>query len=204
MKELLIKKGLVMLGGTIQGIGMGLFLFPQSIPSGGAGGIAILLNYFFPISLGPALFIVNFLLLLIGVNYLGKGFVLWTVLGMTITSLTIHLFENTFLIYDRSLLYDVVFGSVFLGIGVGILMRQGVSNGGIGVIAYMIAHKKNILPGKPLFFINCSIFFLTAAMISWKIILLAFISQWISTRIVDLICHTHLYETYTLDWKRKL
>lgn len=204
MKELLIKTGLVMIGGTIQGIGMGLFLFPQSIPSGGAGGIAILLNYFFPISLGPALFIVNFLLLLIGVNHLGKGFALWTVLGMTMASLTIHHIENTFLIYDRILLYDLVFGSVFLGIGIGVLMHQGVSNGGIGVIAYMIAHEKNILPGKPLFFINCFVFFLTAAIISWKIILLAFVSQWIATMIVDFICHTRLYETYTLDWKRKV
>src|SRR5699024_5987892 len=93
MKELVKKNGLVMVGGTIQGVGMGLFLFPQSIPSGGAGGIAILLNYFFHVDLGPALWIVNFLLLLVGINYLGKWFALWTVVGMTMASLSIHIFE---------------------------------------------------------------------------------------------------------------
>lgn len=44
---------------------------------------------------------------------------------------------------NRSLLLDLLFGSVFLGTGIGILMRQGVSNGGVGVIAIIISVKKN-------------------------------------------------------------
>ena len=193
----------VMFGGTIQGLGMGLFLFPQSIPSGGAGGLAILLNYFLKVPMGPALWIANFSLLLFGVKNLGKRFALWTIFGMTIAAFSIAFFESQINIPNRNLLYDLVFGSVFLGIGVGILMRQGVSNGGGGVLAYMVAHKKNILPGKPLFYFNCSIFLITAASISWKIIFLAFISQWISTRIVDFIYDIRFYETYTIDWRKK-
>jgi len=100
-------------------------------------------------------------------------------------------------------LYDLVFGSMLLGTGIGLLMRQGVSNGGVGVIAFMIAHGKNILPGKPLFLINCFIFFITGAVISWKLIFLAFISQWISTTIVDFICRLKFHESYTLGWRKK-
>ena len=51
MNRFLRKNGLVIAGGTIQGLGMGLFLFPHAIPSGGAGGLAVLLNHFFVISL---------------------------------------------------------------------------------------------------------------------------------------------------------
>src|SRR5690625_3387258 len=94
MKSFFQKSGLVMLGGIFQGFGMGLFLFPQAIPSGGAGGLAILLNYFFHVPMGPALWIVNFILLLIGINYLGKRFALWTVFGMTIASSMIELIET--------------------------------------------------------------------------------------------------------------
>lgn len=203
MKEFMQKSGLVLLGGAFQGLGMGLFLFPQSIPSGGAGGLAILLNFYFNISMGPSLWIVNFLLLLLGISYLGKRFAVWTVVGMTVASFTIDFVETTFYIAQRNLVIDLILGSIFLGIGVGILMRQGVSNGGMGVLAYMVAHKTKIPPGKPLFFINCSIFFINAAVISWNIILLAFISQWISTKIVDFFYNYETYQTYTLDWQKK-
>ncbi|MEI3606103.1 YitT family protein [Pseudogracilibacillus sp. SE30717A] len=199
MKTGIQKGGLVLLGGIFQGLGMGLFLFPQSIPSGGAGGLAILLNYYFYIPMGPSLWIVNFVLLLAGINYLGKRFAVWTVVGMTVASLTIDVVESFIYITNRNLIIDLIFGSFFLGIGVGLLMRQGVSNGGMGVMAYMIAHRANILPGKPLFIFNCSIFFITAAVISWRIMILAFISQWISTKLVDFICNYDPYETYTIE-----
>ncbi|HEY4600582.1 MAG TPA: YitT family protein [Cerasibacillus sp.] len=197
------KSTFVFLGGIIQGLAMGLFLFPQSIPSGGAGGVAILLNHLFNIPMGPALWMANFSLLLFGITYLGKRFAVWTVFGMTVASLSIDFFETYLIIPERNLLFDLVIGSVILGIGVGLLMRQGVSNGGFGVLAYMLAFKRNIAPGKPLFFFNCTIFFITAAVISWEIIFLALISQWISTRIVDIIYSYQYYEVYTLDWRNK-
>src|SRR5690625_30843 len=203
MKHIIQKNGLVIAGGGIQGLGMGLVLFPHSIPSGGAGGITVLLNYWFGINMGIALWIVTFSMLLIAVKYLGKRFALWTVIGITVTSLSVHFFESYFSIMDRNLLYDLVIGSIVLGTGIGLLMRQGVSNGGVGVIAFMIAHGKNILPGKPLFLINCFIFFITGAVISWELIFLAFISQWISTTIVDFICRLTFHESYTLGWRKK-
>src|SRR5690625_3533220 len=151
LKEFIQKWALVLLGGIFQGLGMGLFLFPQSIPSGGAGGLAILLNYYVHMPLGPTLWLVNFLLLFFGINYLGKRFAVWTVVGMTVASFTIGFSETYFSFSARNIIIDLVFGSIFLGIGVGILMRWGVSNGGMGVIAYMIAHRTRRSPGRPLF-----------------------------------------------------
>ena len=83
------------------------------------------------------------------------------------------------------------------------LMREGVSNGGFGVLAYLISFKMNILPGKPLFFMNCFIFFLTGAIINWKIILLAFVSQWLATTIVDFVIRLNREEVFTLSWQKK-
>ncbi|SET67961.1 Uncharacterised 5xTM membrane BCR, YitT family COG1284 [Oceanobacillus limi] len=203
MRSFWKKHGLVMLGGICQGFGMGLFLFPQSIPSGGAGGIAVLLNYWFHINMGPALWLVNFSLMLIGVKYLGKRFTLWTFIGITMTSFSIDFFENHFSIPNRNVFYDLLIGSVFLGTGIGILMRNNVSNGGVGVVAVMISHYRDILPGKPLFIINSMIFLITAAIISWEIIFLALISQWISTTVVDMICRIEIPRSYSLSWRKK-
>ncbi|MEC5425957.1 YitT family protein [Virgibacillus sp. C22-A2] len=202
MKQFMIKNGLVVAGGAIQGLGMGLFLFPHFIPSGGAGGIAVLLNYWFNMDMGIGLWIVNFSMLLLAVTYLGKRVTLWTIIGITVTSISIQLFEQIH-IPNRNIFYDLVFGSVLLGTGIGLLMRQGVSNGGVGVIALIIASGKNISPGQPLFWINCCIFLITAVIIDWKIILLALTSQWISTRIIDLICQVTFHQSYTLGWRKK-
>ncbi|RLL43973.1 YitT family protein [Oceanobacillus piezotolerans] len=191
-----------MAGGAIQGLGMGLFLFPHSIPSGGAGGITVLLNHWFNIGMGQALWIVNFTLLFVGIHYLGKRFAIWTVIAITMTSLSVVFFEQ-FSIPNRNLLYDLIFGSVFLGTGIGLLLRQGVSNGGIGVVALIISTRRKILPGRPLFLINIIIFMFTAVIVDWKLIFLALISQWISTVVVDLVCQVSFQQSYSLNWRKK-
>src|SRR5699024_941046 len=95
---------------------------------------------------------------------------------------------------NRSLVYDLTAGSILLGTGIGILMRQGVSNGGIGVVALIISVRRKVLPGKPLFIVNMIIFLFTALIIDWKLIFLALISQWISTKLVDLTATMSLQE----------
>ncbi|MBB6453542.1 uncharacterized membrane-anchored protein YitT (DUF2179 family) [Salirhabdus euzebyi] len=203
MNDLLQKVCFIFAGGAIQGFGMGVFLFPNDIPSGGAGGLAVLFHFLTAIDVGMALWIVNFSLLLVGMKYLGNKSAAGTLFAITITSISISFFEEAIHIPVRILWFDLLAGSIFLGLGIGILLRQGVSNGGIGVIALIISYKQHILPGKPLFWINCSIFMITSFVISWQIFIFALISQWISTRIVDIVCSLNVYYTYTLDWKRK-
>jgi uncharacterized membrane-anchored protein YitT (DUF2179 family) len=203
MKPFIRKSIFVLTGGAVQGLGMGVFLFPHNIPSGGAGGIAVLLHYLFAVQMGLALWLVNFSMLLIGVKVLGKRFAVWTFAGITMTSVSIHLFENILVIPNRNMFLDLTLGSMLLGTGIGLLMRKEVSNGGVGVVAFIIARGKNILPGRPLFLINCLIFFITGAVISWKIIILALISQWISTTIVDFVCRFTLKQVYTPEWRKK-
>jgi len=203
MNRFLRKNGLVIAGGTIQGLGMGLFLFPHAIPSGGAGGLAVLLNHFFHIHMGFGLWLMNFSMLVVGIKYLGNRFAIWTMLAISVTSYAIYIFQNLIPTPLGNVWIDLLIGSVLLGTGVGILMRERVSNGGVGVIALVIATHKNILPGKPLFWINFCIFLLTAFIISWEILIQAFISQWISTKMVDVICGLNFSQSYTLGWRKK-
>ncbi|HWO75698.1 MAG TPA: YitT family protein [Bacillus sp. (in: firmicutes)] len=197
------KSGFVIAGGTIQGLGMGLFLFPHSIPSGGAGGISVLLNHFVFINMGLALWIVNFSMLMLAMKYLGNRSVIWTMVAITVTSLSIGFFQHIIPTPVGNVWIDAVVGSVFLGTGIGLLLREGVSNGGVGVIALIIAKYRHVYPGKPLFWMNGFIFVLTASIISWEIIIQALISQWISTKMVDAIYSINFHTVYTLSWRKK-
>ncbi|PLR78672.1 membrane protein [Bacillus sp. V3-13] len=203
MKKFIRKSGLVLAGGAIQGLGMGVFLFPHAIPSGGAGGIAVLLNYLFTMNIGFSLWLTNFSALVLAIKYLGNRCALWTMAGISITSFSIYFFQHSFQIPNRTLVVDLLLGSILLGTGAGLLLRQGVSNGGVGVIALIISNARNTLPGRPLFLMNCSIFILTAVIIDWKIIVLALVSQWISTKMVDLVCGIDFYQAYTFSWRKK-
>ncbi|WP_079508967.1 YitT family protein [Mesobacillus jeotgali] len=203
MTDFIRKNGLVIAGGTIQGLGMGLFLFPHAIPSGGAGGIAVLLNYFFHLDMGLALWIVNFSMLVVATKYLGNKCALWTMFAITMTSLTVAFCEQYYLTAYRNEWFDLVMGSIFLGTGIGLLLREGVSNGGVGVIALIIARRRNSLPGSALFWINCIIFIMTGFIISLEIIVQALISQWISTKMVDIVYYYNFNQAYTLGWRKK-
>jgi uncharacterized membrane-anchored protein YitT (DUF2179 family) len=184
MRSFLRKYILVTIGAVIQGFAMGVFLFPNYIPSGGAGGFTVLLNFWFGIPLSLALWIMNASMLLFALHYLGGKSTIGTLFGITVTSISVNLFEVYLDTPFSTISLDLLFGSILLGIGIAILLRQGVSNGGVGVIALIIAKYKKINPGKSLFWINGVIFVITGYVIVWEIIIQALICQWVSTTIV--------------------
>jgi uncharacterized membrane-anchored protein YitT (DUF2179 family) len=184
MRSFLRKYILVTIGAVLQGFAMGVFLFPNYIPSGGAGGFTVLLNYWFGIPLSLALWIMNASMLLFALHYLGGKSTIGTLFGITVTSISVNLFEVYLDTPFSTISLDLLFGSILLGIGIAILLRQGVSNGGVGVIALIIAKYKKINPGKSLFWINGVIFVITGYVIVWEIIIQALICQWVSTTIV--------------------
>ncbi|RKL67698.1 membrane protein [Salipaludibacillus neizhouensis] len=202
---------LISCGAIIQGFAMALFLFPNSIPSGGAGGLAVLLNYWLNVPVSFALWFVNFSLLVLAIYWLGNASAIGTMYGITVTSLSVHFFTITMHMPQTIVWIDLLTGSIILGCGIGILLRQGVSNGGMGVIALLVSKYRGIPPGKPLLILNGLIFILTASIIDWRIIILALLSQWISTHIVDVVFKLDINSridkmkilTDGLVWRRK-
>lgn len=178
---------LIFIGAVFQGIGMSLFLFPHDIPSGGAAGIAILLHYFFSIPLGTGLWVVNFIFLSVALKYFGFSWTIRTMFAVTITSITVSLLTSSFTIPQSHVIIDLFFGSIFFGFGVGLLIRNGASSGGMVIPALMISSAYQFRPGRVMFFINLSIFLFTSFIIYWKIIIFAVLCQWVSTKIIDFI-----------------
>ncbi|MEK4358309.1 YitT family protein [Paenibacillus sp. FSL M7-1455] len=174
-------------GSVIQGFAMAVFLFPHAIPSGGGAGIAVLLNHAFGIPMSLGLWFANFAFLIFTVHYLGSVSAFGTVFVITVTSVSVNFFEVFVKPPIGNVWIDLLVGSVILGTGISMLLRQRVSNGGIGYVALAIYKYKRIHPGTSLFWMNGFIFMLTAYVIDWKIIVLAVACQWMSTRIINWI-----------------
>ncbi|MDR9855807.1 MULTISPECIES: YitT family protein [Paenibacillus] len=184
-RKLLKKWFLITAGSIVQGFAMAVFLFPHDIPSGGGSGIAVLLNYAFGMPMSLGFWFANFIFLICTAPYLGNTSTVGTIYVITVTSVAVNFFEVYVKQPYPNVWIDLLIGSVFLGTGVATLMKQRVSNGGIGFAALAIYKYKKIKPGTSLFWMNGFIFGLTALIIDWKIIILAIACQMVSTRIIN-------------------
>lgn len=178
---------IILAGGLLQGLGMSLFLFPHDIPTGGAAGIAVLLNYLFHIPHGLSVWAVNVSMLFTAVKWLEARTFVGTLASITITSVSVLVFDVVFPDVTSNVWLDLFSGSVLLGLGIGLLYKYKISNGGFGALALMISIYRNGKPGTILFVMNCAIFMVTASVIAWGIVFQALLCQFISTRIIDII-----------------
>ncbi|OLO25165.1 hypothetical protein BTR23_25330 [Alkalihalophilus pseudofirmus] len=173
-------------GSLLQGLAMSLFLFPHAIPSGGAAGIAILLEHLFSIRYELSLWIFNFLLLSVAFKWIGFFSVVKTLYSVTITSITISLVSASVNDPISYVYIDMMLGAFLFGFGVSLLFISGASSGGVAIIVHVLHKQLNLMPGKLLFIFNSVIFLSLAVTIDWVILLYALITQYISSKIIDL------------------
>lgn len=202
MKKALLTYICLFSGAFLQGFSMVLFLFPHSIPSGGAAGFTILLNYWFDIPYGIALWFVNVIFLFFALHYFGKRWTFRTILSVFTTSMTISFLSVYVPIPNTNLLFDILIGSILFGTGIGLLIRVGASSGGMVILALMISNYKKWSPGKTLMGINLFIFIFTSIVIEYKIIVYAIICQLMSTMIIDYINGLTLNTVFGLAWRK--
>jgi uncharacterized membrane-anchored protein YitT (DUF2179 family) len=204
MKKTLLTYFCIFFGATLQGMSMSLFLFPHSIPSGGAAGLAILINHWFKLSLGFSLWLANIVFLVFALKYFGYRWTIRTILSVATTSTTVSILTSQVPHLHVHILVDILCGSVFFGIGVGLLIRAGASSGGMVIPALMIASYKNWSPGKVMMGINLLIFLLTSLVIDYKIVIFAVICQFFSTNIIDYIFELKFQKIklFTTNWRK--
>ncbi|WP_099361777.1 YitT family protein [Fredinandcohnia onubensis] len=189
----LMNKGLILgIAAIIQGFAMATFLFPHYIPTGGAASVAVLVNFLAGTPFDITLWVLNAGLLFAAIKWLGKEAAIWTLYCVTVTALTIRVISPLVTNPISNVIVDLTVGSMIFGVGIGILFRMGASSGGMDILALIISKLKGFSPGKALFAINGTILLATGIIVDWKIIIYALVSQFISTRIIDLLYKVQL------------
>jgi len=163
---------LIAVGILLYALGWQIFMIPNGIVGGGVTGISSIAKYVFGIPISYTYFILNFILLLIGVKVLGKGFGFKTVYAALLATLFFYILpmilpEDGTIVKmfakDNGLLLSVICAGALAGFGIGITFGQGGSSGGTDIIALSVSKKYNISPGKmtlymDIIIIGCSIF----------------------------------------------
>jgi uncharacterized membrane-anchored protein YitT (DUF2179 family) len=146
-------------------VGMSMYAFgwvecviPAGGMGGGATGLSMIFNHFFPmITIGQFVFILNAILLLIAGFIVGWNFGIKTIFCIIVLSIAMDSWEvilspDVLISYVQTIdshnILLVILGAVLAGAGVALSFSQGGSTGGTDVVAMIINKYKTISYGK--------------------------------------------------------
>ncbi|MCD7776580.1 MAG: YitT family protein [Firmicutes bacterium] len=136
----------VILGSTLYGVAIDMFLTPSGTVMGGATGIATVLNILFDLPAGTVILVINIPILLIALKLYGIKMLYHTIIAVASTSVLTDLVELLFAneilpIPEMDPLFFAVCGGGLLGAASGILLSHGYTTGGSDLVGVML-HRK--------------------------------------------------------------
>jgi len=127
-------------GNVSNALAVAAFIVPNSILIGGSTGISLTLQHAFGLELTVTVFAFNVLFFVLGAWVLGKKFALSTVASTLLYPALLALFQRIPGIdaLTENDLLAAIFAGLLLGIGIGLIVRQGASTGGTDILAMVL------------------------------------------------------------------
>ena len=141
MKNKFFKKCLeiavIVIGNAILAFGICAFITPHGIIVGGASGLGLIVKQITGIPLSIVVYVINIIMFIAGYFFLGKSFAAKTFLTI---------FENTPGVthLTNDLLLSSVYAGIFVGGGLGLVLRMGASTGGMDIPPLVLNKKTGI------------------------------------------------------------
>lgn len=136
VKEFLIDMIYLTLGCAIMAIGTAVFLLPNQLSTGGFTGIATIFYYLFHFSMGIVILALNIPFFILAFFKIGKKLVIKSIIGTSLLSFFIDLFEKIPTLTNDRLL-ACIYGGIFIGFGLALVLKANASTGGTDLITYI-------------------------------------------------------------------
>ena len=189
-KNEIINYAFIISGSFVLALAVVGFFLPNHMVTGGTAGLALLLHYITPFTIGSLIALINLPLLVLGSRYLGKMFAIRTVITIVLISLFIDFLAQIIKLepFILDTILSSIFGGIFIGLGLALVIKGNSSAGGSTIIAKIISSKTEIKPAQVILVID-TIIILSAlfiledrAKILWSII-----SIYITSKMIDYI-----------------
>ena len=177
---------LMAIGALILGYAVECFLMPNAMLDSGVTGISMIISKVTNIPVSLLTIIINIPLVYIGYKSIGKNFLKKSIYVMIIYSLSLYYFSH-FESVTNNILLVAVYGGLLLGIGSGIIVRNGGCTDGIGSLSTVLSKKYMISSSKITLFINIIIFLIAGAMFGVERALLSLLIYYINYRVIDFV-----------------
>ena len=181
---------LITVGSVLYAASTILFIFPHSLLLGGTSGISVILEAFLPFSPGTILMVINFSLILLAFLILGKGMAFKTLIGSTLTTLSIGILEKI-LIFENVLIASPVLsaltGASVIAVASGIMFYIDSSSGGTDIIALIVQKFMHIRIGRALLISDVLIVLIGGLLSGFSILLASALGLVVKTFGIDFV-----------------
>ena len=181
---------LLLLGVAILAFGLFNIHSRTQITEGGVLGATLLLQHWFGISPGISGFLMDAACYLVGLKLLGKAFLKNALFASAGFSLSYHVFERAgYLLPDLTEfpLLAALLGGLFVGVGVGIVVREGGASGGDDALALILSKLTKCRISRAYFATDFVILMLSLSYIPAKRILYSLLTVTLSSFLIDLV-----------------
>lgn len=177
---------MIIFGVILMALSMDLFLIPNKIAPGGFSGLATIIHYLFSINVGFVIAILNIPLFIIAFRKLGFLFCVKSLFAMVAYSFAIDLLPLPALTHDT--LLAAIFGGIFMGSGMGIVLKAGATTGGTDTVAILIIRVfKSIKVNWLIFMMDFVVIVLAAFVFSPELSLYGLAAIFISSKVTEII-----------------
>jgi uncharacterized membrane-anchored protein YitT (DUF2179 family)/predicted metal-dependent HD superfamily phosphohydrolase len=173
------------IGITIAGVALKLFLVPNHFFDGGVTGISLLVHEVYHFNLGLVIVVLNLPLIAISYFSIGKRFAFRTLISVILLGICLLLLPDYKATQDTLLIS--VFGGAFLGIGIGLIMRTGAALDGIEVLAVYTLKKTSFTISEIILGINIIIFTIAGFRYGLETALYSILTYFTATRCIDYV-----------------
>lgn len=177
--------GSVILGVMIAAFALKSFLVPNHFFDGGITGISLLIHEIYHLNLAILIVVFNLPLIIISYFSVGKRFAIRTFLSVVFLGLCLWLLPSVDITHDK--LIVAIFGGVFLGIGIGLVMRAGSALDGIEVLALYTLKKTSFTITEIILGLNVIIFSIAALKFGIETSLYSILTYFAATRTIDYV-----------------
>ena len=187
VKQHILSFLIITLGSAWFAVGFSWFFQPNAIASGGLTGFAQIIHRIFPvIPVGITVIVLNVPLFILGWKLIGGKLLIGSLWAMLISSVIIDVLA----IFDwkpTDPILASIFGGVFMGLSLGLIIQQGSTTGGTDLLARLLKLKLAWLPmGKLLLAIDLVVIILVAiAFGDLNSALYGAVSMYISSLVMD-------------------
>ena len=178
---------LIIIGSLILSFGIYNLNYQNNITEGGVLGVLLLLKNLFNIEPSVANLIIDISLLIIACKFFGKQFLIYSVIATLSFSTFYEMFESIGPLIPvlQSKFVVTILSGLFVGIGVGIIIRNGAAAGGDDALAMVISKITSVTIGNVYLIGDVAVLILSLTYLSVYDIFWSLIAVSISGRTIE-------------------
>ena len=179
------------LGSFIYSSAVTVFISPNGFSPGGFTGVATVLNFLLGAPSGFFLLLLNIPVLVLGFIKFGGYFIAKTAVATVILSFSLTITDLLLPTFKIDRILAAVFGGIFMGLGLSLIMLRGATTGGVDIIAKLINKKaRHLTVGRLILIFDA--FVIALAIIVYRNIesaLYSVISIYVTSIIMDMMLY---------------